>query len=91
MINKDNIKKITIDVEWSSYIRFETDLVLKNKSLGDFYWQGDEHFFEIDMLDLLNNRDEEFQEDDESIEDYLSEDAISYIRHLWNYELQDFI
>jgi len=34
------------------------------------------------MLDLLNNRDEEFQEDDESIEDYLSEDAISYIRHL---------
>lgn len=91
MINKDNINKIILDVEGSSYIRFETDLDLENESLGDFYWQGEWKFFEVNMLDLLNNRDEEFQEEWESIEKFLSEDAIEYINHLWNYELKDFI
>ena len=93
MIDKKNIKKIIIDVDGSSYIEFETDLKLKNETLGDFYWQGDEKFFEINMLDLTSGRNEEFKEDkdSESLEDFLTEEAIKYITHLANYELQEFV
>lgn len=91
MIEKKNIKKIIIDVEGSSYIRFETDLKLKNEAVGDFYWQGDKKFFEINMLDLINGRNEEFKKDEENLKDFLSEDAITYIEYLGNYDLQDFV
>ena len=87
MITKENIKKIIIDVEGSSYVKFETDLNLKNESLGDFYWQGDGKFFEINMSDLLNNR----TDDELNLDDFLSDDAQNYLMHLANYELQDFI
>ncbi len=89
MIQKENIKKIIIDVEGSSFVKFETDLKLDSKVMGDFYWQGDEKFFEVNMYDLVNDRDEEFE--DESILDYLSEEAVDYIKHLADYELADFI
>ena len=91
MIEIENIKKAVLDLGGGSYIRFETDLELKNESLGDFYWQGDKKFFEINADDFLNGRNEEFKEDGESIEDFLSEEAIEYLVILFRGDLAAFV
>lgn len=87
-INKKNIKKIILDVEGSSFIRFETDLELKQEALGDFYWQGDGKYFEINAYDFLNDREEEFEGE---LDDYLSKDAKEYLRELFNDDLGNMI
>ena len=88
MISKKNIKKIIIDAEGSSYIRFETDLELKDESLGDFYWQGDKKYFDIQLGEL--DRDEELKEDGESLVDFMDKECIEYMEEL-SRDLSDFL
>ena len=89
MINKSNIKKAIIDLEGSSYITFETDLELKNESLGDFYWQGNKKFFSINMFDLLEGVNDDFE--DETLETFLTNEAIEYLKKLADNEFSNLI